>query len=230
MKKFLAMILLLFPLSLLSQEVDQHIHVHFYPYSLSPQDILQDGPDGKNLDIREDTFLVWVDMFPGMFFTHETAYILFSKQGVRIEKGDWWPVLNGKMILYNEHGQYALISPFELPSISAEGFLDEKINIHVFPHLLTARDRLADGPLAEPFQIDDNCLFIWIDLLPGAFFAHPTAYVLISQTNIQIENGNWWPTLNGQTMLYGQPNKMGILSPFKVVAAYKFKKRKIKRF
>lgn len=216
MKRLSIIILILFPLSLFSQGWNNHIKVHFYPHSLSPQDSLRDGPDGKKLDISEDTFLIWVDLFPDMFFAHETVYILISKEIVRIERGNWWPVLNGKMILHNEHGRYALVSPFELLLISADGFIDDKIAIHVYPHELTSQDQLTDGPLEKLFKIDDNCLLIWVDFLPGAFFAHPTAYILVSRENIRVENGNWWPTLNGNTILYGQQNKIGILSPFKV--------------
>jgi len=161
-----------------------------------------------------------------MFFAHETAYILISKENVRIERGNWWPVLNGKMILHNEHGKYALISPFELPLISAGGFIDEKIAIHVYPHELTSQDQLADGPLEKLFNIDDNCLLIWVDFLPGAFFTHPTAYILISRELIQIENGIWWPTLNSQTILYSQQNKIGILSPFKILCTGNFSEKR----
>ncbi len=223
------MILLLFPLLLFSQEERQHVNVHFCPHSLSPQDILQDGPFGKNLDIREDTFLIWVDLFPGLFFAHKTAYILVSKESVRIERGDWWPVLNGKMILHNEKGKYAIISPFDLPLISMDGFTDEKISIHIYPHELTSRDQLADGPSENLFKIQDNCLLVWVDFLPGAFFAHPTAYILISKDSIRAEHGNWWPVLNGNKILYGQPNKIGILSPFKVIFDDAFQKRARKR-
>lgn len=216
MKRLSIIILVIFPLSLFSQGWDNHINVHFYPHSLSPQDSLRDGPYGKKLDISEDTFLIWVDLFPGMFFGHETVYILISKENVRIERGSWWPVLNRKMILHNEHSRYALVSPFELPLISADGYIDDKIVIHVYPHELNSQDRLTDGPRGKLFKIDDNCLLIWVDLLPGAFFAHPTAYILVTRENIQVENGIWWPTLNGNTILYGQQNKIGILSPFKV--------------
>lgn len=216
MKRLSIIILILFPLSLFSQGWNNHINVHFYPHSLSPQDSLLDGPDGKKLDISEDTFLIWVDLFPNMFFAHETVYILISKENVQIERGNWWPVLNGKMILHNEHGRYALLSPFELFLISADGFIDDKIAIHVYPHELTSQDQLTDGPLEKLIKIDDNCLLIWVDFLPGAFFAHPTVYILVSRENIRVENGNWWPTLNGNTILYGQQNKIGILSPFKV--------------
>jgi hypothetical protein len=216
MKKLCFAILLLFPLSVFSQGLDQHINIHFYPHPLSPQDCLQDGPYGEQLDISDDQFLVWVDLFPGMFFCHETAYILISKENVRIVKGDWWPVLNGKMILHNEHDKYALISPFELPLISRDGFIDNKIVIHVYPHELTAQDKLQDGPQEELFKIDDNSLLIWVDFLPYAFFAHPTAYILISGKSIRYEKGSWWPNLNGKTILYGESNKIGILSPFRI--------------
>jgi hypothetical protein len=216
MKKFSIMIIVLFPLLLFSQERDHPIDVHFYPHALSPQDFLQDGPFGKKLDIQEDTFFIWVDLFPGLFFAHKTAYIMISKGNIRIERGDWWPVLNGKMILYNENENYALISPFELPLISANGFIDEKIIIHVYPHELTSQDRLTDGPPEQLFRIDDNCLLVWVDLMPEAFFAHPTAYILISREHIRIEHGSWWPILNGKRILYGQQNKTGVISPFRV--------------
>ncbi|UCE42647.1 MAG: hypothetical protein JSV17_06745 [Candidatus Aminicenantes bacterium] len=219
MKKLCIFIFVLFPLLLYSQVGEQHIDVHLYPHSLTSQDSLQDGPFGKNFDIREDTFLVWVDMFPGMFFAHKTAYILISKGDIRIERGDWWPVLNGKMILHNEHDKYALVSPFELPLISANGFIDERIDIHVYPHELTSQDQLTDGPAEQLFKIDDNCLLIWIDLLPAAYFAHPTAYILISKESIRAEHGNWWPMLNSKRILYGERNKTGIISPFKVSSA-----------
>lgn len=216
MKRLSVIILILFPLSLFPQSRDNHINVHFYPHSLSPQDSLMDGPNGKKIDISEDTFLVWVDLYPDMFFGHNTAYILISKENIRIEQGNWWPELNGKMILHNEHHEYALISPFELPLISADGYIDEKIAIHVYPHELTSRDRLIDGPQERMFKIYDNCLLIWVDFLPGAFFSHPTAYILVSRDDILVEQGNWWPILNGKKILYGQKNKAGILSPFRV--------------
>ncbi len=216
MKKFCVVIIALFPLALFSQVQDYPIEVHFYPHALSPQDFLQDGPFGKKLDIQEDTFFIWVDLFPGMFFAHKTAYILISKGNIQIERGDWWPVLNGKMVLYNENENYALISPFELPLISANGYIDEKIIIHVYPHELISQDRLADGPAEKLFRIDDTCLLVWVDLLPEAYFAHPTAYLLISRESIRVKHGNWWPILNDKKVLYGEQNKTGILSPFKV--------------
>jgi hypothetical protein len=226
MKKLGIFIIVFLPLALLSQVRDLSIDVHFYPHSVSPQNILRDGPDGKILDIREETFLIWVDLFPGMFFTHNTAYILVSKGSTRIERGDWWPVLNGKMILHNEQNKYALISPFELPLMSVDGFIGEKIVIYVYPHELTSQDQLSDGPGEQLFTIDDNCLLVWVDLLPEAFFAHPTAYILVSKDSIRIEHGSWWPTLNGERILFGERNKTGIISPFVVSGSgYSLEKR-----
>jgi hypothetical protein len=216
MKRLCVIILVLFPLLLFSQGLQNTINIHFYPHSLSPQDNLRDGPHGKKFDISEDTFLIWVDLFPGMFFTHETVYIFISRENVRIKRGNWWPELNGKMILHNEHSKYALISPFELSSDSTEGFIDDHITIHVYPYELTSQDKLTNGPLEELFTIYNNSLLVWIDFLPDAFFAHPTAYILISKENIRVEYGSWWPELNGHRILYGQQNKIGILSPIRI--------------
>jgi hypothetical protein len=216
MKKLCVIFCIFFPLVLFSQDVQNTIDIHFYPHSLSHQDSLRDGPHGKIFNISHDTFLIWVDLFPGMFFTHETVYIFITNENVRIRRGNWWPELNGKMILHNENSKYALISPFELSSDSMEGFIDDHIDIHVYPHELMSRDRLTDGPQEELFKIYDNSLLVWIDFLPGAFFVHPTAYILISKENIRVEYGNWWPELNGRRILYGQQNKIGILSPIRI--------------
>ena len=216
MKKFLVIVLILFPISLNSQVPDRYINVHFYPHALSPQDSLQDGPHGKKFNISEDVFLIWVDLFPDMFFAHKTAYIFITKDNVRIKRGNMWPVLNGKMILYNENNQYALVSPFELNLISMDSYIDDKVIIHVYPHILTSEDRLSDGPPENMFRIRDNCLLIWIDFMPRAYFAHPTAYILVSKENTRVEHGDWWPTLNGKTILYGRQNKIGVISPFKI--------------
>jgi hypothetical protein len=218
-KRFgIALTLLLFfiPLTCFSQGGDEYILVYFYPQSLSPQDTLRDGPDGRAFRIIEDTFLAWVDMAPDMFFAHETRYILISKKRIRVKKGHWWPVLNKKSLFLDGKGQYALISPFEIRPNRGNPPTGEEVTVHIYPYELNARDRLQDGPLERLFRIQDNSMLIWVDLLPGAFFAHPTAYVLISKQNIRIEDGIWWPELNGRTILYGQENRVGIVSPFKI--------------
>jgi hypothetical protein len=206
----------LLPPALFAQVGEENIHVYFYPQALDTRDTLTDGPGGRTFRIAEDTFLVWVDLEPDMFFTHETCYILISKDRIRIKRGNWWPVLNDKPILHNEQGRYALISPFEMPSNTGNPPSPQDVAVHVFPHELTSLDRLQDGPYERLFRIHDNSMLIWVDLLPGAFFAHPTAYILISKHNIRVENGIWWPVLNGKMILYGENNKIGIISPIKV--------------
>ncbi len=216
----IACIILLFisPFLLFSQEWEEHVYIHFFPQSLVQQDTLTDGPDGRSFRISEETFLVWVDLEPDMFFTHDTVYILISKEDIRIRKGNWWPVLNGKNILLNESGQYALISPYEMPYSPRNMLPREAIDVYIFPHPLTSRDRLRDGPQEQLFRISDHSLLMWIDLLPGAFFAHPTAYILISKENTRVEHGSWMPVLNGRKILYGQENNVGIISPFKLTS------------
>lgn len=76
------------------------VEVYAYPKLLTPIDKLTDG--GKTpIKITDDTLLFWVDLAPGMRFTHPTAYILISADDeVRIVMGGWWPELNGEVILY----------------------------------------------------------------------------------------------------------------------------------
>ncbi len=114
MKRVSVIILMLFPLLLFSQELKDTINIHFYPHSLSPQDSLRDGSHGKIFYIQEDTFFIWVDLFPGMFFVHETAYIFITKENVRIERGSWWPELNGRTILYGQQNKTGILSPFKI--------------------------------------------------------------------------------------------------------------------
>ncbi len=212
----LALFLFFVPRLCFSQGGDEAIHVHFYPQALSPSDTLADGPNGRTFRIAEDTFLIWIDLEPDLFFTHETRYILISKRKIKVRSGGWWPVLNGKSLFMDGQGQYALISPFEVPQNRGNPPTGEEIAVHILPYELDSRDRLQDGPRERLFRIQNNSMLIWVDLLPGAFFAHPTAYILISKQDIRIEDGIWWPELNGRPILYGQENRVGIVSPFKV--------------
>jgi hypothetical protein len=76
------------------------VKVYAYPKLLTPKDKLTDGGQVP-IKITDNTLLFWVDLAPGMRFTHPTAYILISADDeVRIEKGGWWPELNGEVILY----------------------------------------------------------------------------------------------------------------------------------
>lgn len=192
-----------------------YCHVYFYPHVLNRQDQLQDGPDKRLIPIEGNTLLVWVDLEPEMRFVHRTQYILISKQGIRIIEGQWWPVLNGKMILYGEKEKYAILSPFNLNPNSYDN-----IDIYIYPHELYPFDRLVDGHSGKIIKIVDNTLLIWVDMLPLADFAHPTAYIMISKEYTYVEKGSWWPELNGKKILYGELNKLGVISPFTLLSQY----------
>ena len=219
MRRMLIVLILLFPLMSFAypQTPNHWINIHFSPHVIIPNDSLHDGPNGKKIGIEEDTFLIWVDLFPDMFFVHDTVYVLISREGIRVEKGEWWPVLNGRDFLYNEEEKFALICPYELPPVVKDGLLIDGIKVYVYPHKLSIRDRLDDGYSGRMFPLDDNCLLVWVDMKPKADFAHPTAYIIITSENIQVKHGNWWPVLNGRSILYGDENRIGILSPFKLM-------------
>jgi hypothetical protein len=95
--------------------------------------------------------------------------------------------------------------------------MNDHINIYICPHELTPEDRLVDGPDGKEFKITDDTLLIWVDLHPDARFAHPTVYVLISAAGTQVEEGKWWPVLNGKRILYGSRNKLAVISPFELM-------------
>jgi hypothetical protein len=85
-----------------------------------------------------------------------------------------------------------------------EGTLSDHISIYICPNPLTPGDSLTDGEDGTAFEIFENTVLIWADLDPLAWFAHRTAYVLISATgDIRIAEGQWWPVLNGERVLYG---------------------------
>lgn len=90
------------------------INVYSYSYELTPADKLMDGD--RPLPITDNTLLVWVDFQPDAKFAHNTAYLLISPAGVRVERGQWWPELNGKRILYGVRNPTALLSPFIVES------------------------------------------------------------------------------------------------------------------
>ncbi|MBN2533669.1 MAG: hypothetical protein JXB88_12295 [Spirochaetales bacterium] len=195
---------------------EDYSNVFFYPHELEPMDLLQDGQGGPAIKITGKTVLVWVDIEPEMDFAHPTCYILISSGGIRIEKGKFWPVLNGKTILMNEISKYAFLSPCSLESDDASGLVDW-IDIYIYPHELTLRDKLVDGLSGDQLKVYPNTLLIWVDLLPGAKFVHPTAYILVSKHGTRVEKGMWWPELNGKIICYGEKNKIGVVSPFKVM-------------
>lgn len=97
--------------------MEDYVNIYICPHELMPEDTLTDGPDGAQFEITDNTLLIWVDFEPDSKFAHATAYILISAMSesqIRVEDGEWWPVLNGKQILYDSRNKLAVISPFEL--------------------------------------------------------------------------------------------------------------------
>ena len=97
------------------------ILIYFYPYELTPNDVLSDGPQevgNPPFKLEGNTMLIWVDLVPEAKFEHPTAYILISAKNTRVEKGGWWPVLNGQRVLYGQNNPISIPSPFELNSES----------------------------------------------------------------------------------------------------------------
>ncbi|MBN2443217.1 MAG: hypothetical protein JXJ04_17790 [Spirochaetales bacterium] len=195
---------------------EDYCNAFFYPHELTSDDVLQDGPSGPGLKISGKTALIWVDLEPEMDFCHPSYYILISQDTISIEKGKMWPVLNGKTILINEIRKYTLLSPLRLDSGNDYSISREWIDVHIYPHELTLRDKLIDGLSGNQVRVYPNTLLLWVDLMPFAKFAHPTAYVLISKHGTRVEKGSWWPVLNGKQICYGEQNQTGVISPFKV--------------
>lgn len=94
------------------------IQVYTYPYELTPDDKLTDGPEGSpegtTFKITEKTLLIWIDLHPDMRFIHDTQYIFISATGASVTDGHWWPELNGRRILYGERNSLAVLSPFSV--------------------------------------------------------------------------------------------------------------------
>ena len=108
--------------SLLEKSLGRKIEIYFYPYQLTSKDVLSDGPQSignSSFKLESNTMLIWVDLVPEARFVHPTAYILISASNTRVEKGGWWPVLNGQQILYGQTNPVSITSPFEL---NVEGF------------------------------------------------------------------------------------------------------------
>jgi hypothetical protein len=187
------------------------VAVYVFPYELNGKDRLQDGHNGRILKIQDNTLLIWADLEPAARFSHHTAYVLISPEGTRIEEGAWWPVLNGRGILHSKPNPASVISPFQVKSI------DSHIEVYFYSEELSSDDRLADGLEGKEIPLESKSFLAWIDMKPGMFFTHPTLYLLIgADKTIRVVNGNWWPELNGRTILFGTKDRYGVLSPFKI--------------
>jgi hypothetical protein len=84
---------------------------------LRPGDVLSDGDVGRVFPIQAETFLFWVDLHPESRFEHPTRYVLISampQMPVIVADGDWWPLLNGERVLYQNPYHSAFLGPWRL--------------------------------------------------------------------------------------------------------------------
>lgn len=93
------------------------------------------------------------------------------------------------------------------------------INVYCYPQPLVESDTLSDGSESAPFRISSPTMYFWVDLMPEARFAHPTLHVLLSETHSRLEQGEWWPVLNGRVILYGDQNPTLVKFPFSIPSA-----------
>jgi hypothetical protein len=79
----------------------------------------------------------------------------------------------------------------------------KKAKVYVYPEKLTAKDKLSFGPgteQKEPIPIKEEATLVYVDLMPDAWFAHPTQCILISTGGAQVIKGAWWLVLNGKPL------------------------------
>ena len=72
--------------------------------------------------------------------------------------------------------------------------------VFVYPEKLTPKDHLAFAQKGVPIKITGETTLVWVDLAPGARFAHPTECVLISAEGTRVVKGDWWLVLNGKDL------------------------------
>lgn len=188
---------------------------YLYPVELKQGDVLSDGKHGPSFKIQSDTLFIWVDLMPDADFAHPTKYIFIrdhDKQPIVVHDGEWWPYLNGQQVLYGSPNKSCSVSPYQL----------DQIITYLYPVELKKGDVISDGPNGASLKMDCDTLFIWVDLMPSAYFAHPTKYVFIRGTldkPVILADGEWWPCLNGQGIFHGSPNMGALISPFKLSCA-----------
>jgi len=118
-------------------------------------------------------------------------------------------VLNGRRILYGAQNHAAVVSPVEVPADQSGS-----IFVHFYPEELHEGDEVADGDETIA-QATCGTMLVWVDMLPTAFFTHPTIYVFITaDKQIIVRDGGWWPKLNGKTVLYGNGGRYAVSFPF----------------
>lgn len=78
-----------------------------------------------------------------------------------------------------------------------------KAKVYLYPRKLTPKDRLSFGPGKEQIEIipiKGETTLIYVDLDPGARFAHGTQCILISTEGARVIKGSWWMILNGEEL------------------------------
>lgn len=177
--------------------------VYTSPTVLPANTVLSDGGYMNFPAFTDDTLVIWVDPHPGMKFTHETYYIFISADGtISIEEGGWWPELMGSVYMY---GQDPWMTKFPVYLFNSNSNTYPAVKIYANPFLICPADVISDG--GSDGSIDDYALLYWIDLNPLAKFAHQTAYLIIpAEGKPFIKEGQWWPELNDDMILYGQPD------------------------
>ncbi len=97
-----------------------------------------------------------------------------------------------------------LISGGTLPGAAVPDKLSSaKVKVYFHPEKLTTKDKLSFGPDAEQKEIipmSGETMLVYIDLKPGARFAHPTQCILISTEGVNVIKGDWWLILNGKPL------------------------------
>jgi hypothetical protein len=95
-----------------------------------------------------------------------------------------------------------------LAAVVKPDVLDHEVIVFPWPEPLRPGDRIQSylGPdlesPGEPFPIDSEAWFFWVDDLPGARFVHPTRFVFVDRETGEVspsEEG-WWPVLNGESL------------------------------
>lgn len=91
----------------------------------------------------------------------------------------------------------------QLPTDQLEIRGQKKAMVFIYPKKLTAQDKLSFGPGKDQIKtipIKEETTLLFVDLQPGARFAHNTQCILISSGGTRIIEGNWWLVLNGERL------------------------------
>jgi hypothetical protein len=87
--------------------------IYVYPKKVTAKDKLSFGPgkDGKEIPIKGESTLIYVDLAPDARFAHGTQCILISTEGAQVTKGNWWLMLNGEPLFRGEEKDYKVDFP-----------------------------------------------------------------------------------------------------------------------